>query len=180
MHVHVHRRRIELEKEKRDRKLPFHQRGVIALAQARAVSTGLSIARPFTKTSCCARLVPAHSRLADQPADPNLRGGSRFLDRARGARRARSPCRSRMRSRSVVGRGKLKDDPLVAHKAKSDFADDRSPADEAGARCCGSRYFPSAEISGAPADCRRASALRPASPALRRHRAPFRSARPRR
>ena len=72
MHVHVDSAWIEIEKQKRDRELPFHQRSVIALAQGDR-EHGVFDSAPVHEHELLGAGLPAHSRLPNQPADPQFR-----------------------------------------------------------------------------------------------------------
>ena len=71
VHIHVHLRRIEFEEEKRDRELPFHERGVVALLQRRADDRALDRA-PVHEDKLLRPARPAYSRLTDETAHPQL------------------------------------------------------------------------------------------------------------
>ena len=65
VHIHIHRGGIELEKEKRDRKLPLHERGVVALAQGGREHRAFNGAA-VDEDELLRAALPAHSRLANQ------------------------------------------------------------------------------------------------------------------
>ena len=119
MHVHVDGGRIEIEKQKGNRKLPFHERGVIPLAQRRGQHCVFNRA-PVHEDKLLRPGLPAHARLPDQSANPDvtvparLVHGEKPIDQLLAVEVA-NPIQQ------IRHRRQLKNDALIADKDERDF-----------------------------------------------------------